>query len=154
MSSANPSNPASPTTWSHSRTASASLGSRLITGPKNAFPSGGENCRIGVPTSLPVSASAASVSACSSASYDVSSNASASPAGSPRSASTGATKATVPGVPGGSDTGARSKTAAPSASYSRPTASRPCSSRTRAATRSRRSPPVWPASYSGGKCAS
>ena len=34
-----------------------------MTGPKNAVPSGGRKCRIGVPTSRPVSASASSVSA-------------------------------------------------------------------------------------------
>src|SRR5260370_22035234 len=38
LSSAKPGKEASPTTWSHSRTASASLGSRLMTGPKKAVP--------------------------------------------------------------------------------------------------------------------
>ena len=66
LSSAKPGNEASPTTWSHRRTASSGLGSRLITGPKKATPSGGCTWMIGVPTSLPVSASASSVSARSS----------------------------------------------------------------------------------------
>lgn len=41
--SAKPGNPASPITWSKSRTASCGACSRLMTGPKNAIPSGGSN---------------------------------------------------------------------------------------------------------------
>jgi hypothetical protein len=58
LSSAKPGKEASPATWSHSLIASWSLGSRLMTGPKNAVPPGGPKWMIGVPTSLPVSASA------------------------------------------------------------------------------------------------
>ena len=78
LSSANPGKRARPTTWSHSSPACSSDGSRLITGPKNARPSGGSSCRIGVPTSLPVAASASSVSAWIVASQAVSSRASTS----------------------------------------------------------------------------
>ena len=41
LSSAKPGKPARPVTWSQSRTASSGPGSRLITGPKKAVPSGG-----------------------------------------------------------------------------------------------------------------
>jgi hypothetical protein len=87
---------ASPTTWSHSRIASWSLGSRLMTGPKNAVPSGGPKWMIGVPTSLPVSASASSVSARSSPSQLASSRASASAAGNPARLSRGSTNSRLP----------------------------------------------------------
>jgi hypothetical protein len=70
-------------TLSHSGTASASLGRRLTTGPKNPTPPGGWKWMIGVPTSLPVSARASSASRRSSASNEVSSSASASSAGRP-----------------------------------------------------------------------
>ena len=49
-------------TWSQSPAASSADGSLLMTGPKNAVPPGGWKCRIGVPTSRPVRASASSVS--------------------------------------------------------------------------------------------
>ena len=60
FSSAKPGKRARPMTWSHSSPACSSDGSRLITGPKNATPSGGSKWMIGVPTSLPVSDSASS----------------------------------------------------------------------------------------------
>ena len=61
--SAKPGKPASAMTWSHSSAGVVGIGSRLITGPKNAVPPGGWKCRIGVPTSRPVRTSASSVSA-------------------------------------------------------------------------------------------
>ena len=67
-----------------------------MTGPKNATPSGGWKWMIGVPTSLPVSESASSVSRRSSASKDSSSSASASSGGRPASASAGSTNSRVP----------------------------------------------------------
>ena len=147
LSSAKPGKEASPTTWSHSRIASWSLGSRLMTGPKNAVPSGGPKWMIGVPTSLPVSASASSVSARSSPSQLASSRASASATGNPARLSSGSTNSRLPRSSGPSaGTAAESNAWVPIASYRGPTAWRPCSARVRAATRSSRSPAVWPAS--------
>ena len=96
LSSAKPGKPARAVTWSQSRTASSGPGSLLITGPKNAAPSGGLKWMIGVPTSRPVSDSASSPSARISSSHRVSSRASARPAGRPAAASSGSTKARLP----------------------------------------------------------
>src|SRR5690349_5197235 len=96
LSSAKPGKAARAVTWSHSRTASSRLGSLLITGPNRAAPSGGLNWMIGVPTSLPVSASASSPSARIWSSHRVSSSASARPEGRPAEASNGSTNSRLP----------------------------------------------------------
>ena len=112
--SAKPGKLARPITWSHSSAACSSSGSRLMTGPKKATPCGGRKCRIGVPTSLPVRASASSVSARITSSRCSSSSASARSPGRPAAVRIGATKSAVP-CSARLASGPRSKTCSPQA---------------------------------------
>ena len=80
----------------HSVTASSSLGTREITGPKNDSPSGGSKVMMGVPTSRPVRLSASSVSASSSSSQRLSSAAAANAVGRPAAARVPLMCASVP----------------------------------------------------------
>ena len=159
LSSAKPGNDASATTWSHSATASSSAGSRLMTGPKKATPSGGRKCRIGVPTSLPVRASASSVSSWICSSQESSSRAVGELRREPRLGQHRVERTRgCPGARRHPGRPATSKTCAPSAAYSRSTASGPCSARARArraAGAGRRcAPPRTPAgSGSRSRCA-
>ena len=89
LSSAKPGKPASPTTWSHSSVAESSLGSRLITGPKNATPSGGSKWMIGRAHVLAGQGERLVGLGPDRRSHDSSSSASASSRGSPASARTG-----------------------------------------------------------------
>jgi len=88
LSSAKPGNLASVSTACHNGTASASLGMREITGPKNDSPSGGSKVMIGVPTLRPVRLRTSSVSASSSTSHLGSSAAAANAGGRPTALST------------------------------------------------------------------
>ena len=158
LSSANPGKRARPMTWSHSSTACSRRGSRLMTGPKNATPSGrlevddrradvlaGQRERlVGLGLDRPrPSDSSSSASARSAAGRPRRGSAATKLAGAPRAG-------TSPSRPaaGSRRCGRRA----------RRTAGRPRRAVLRAGARRRRAaaagPALWPASYSGGKCAS